>query len=336
MPGHERLEVTTDEDGTRGGAVLLGDLGELVADDAAQHDRVAEDLEQRGDGGAQLGELGLELLDLERDQAAQLHVQDVAGLHVGEAEPVHQRRARDGDVGGGADDPDDLVDVGEREQQALDQVRALLGLAQPVARPAGHDVGAVLEEDLEQLLEAERPRLAVDERDVVDAEGLLQRRQAVELAEDGLRVEAGLDLEDQLGAERAVGEVLDVGDALQLLAVDELLHLGDDPLGADAVRQLGDGDGALATGERTDLGGGPHPDDAAAGLVGLPDLLHAEQLPAGRQVGAGKVPHQVVEGRRGLSSRCWAASTTSTRLCGIMLVAMPTAMPDVPLTSRFG
>ena len=30
------------------------------------------------------------------------------------------------------------------------------------------------------------------------------------------------------------------------------------------------------------------------------------------------------------------ASTTSERLCGGMLVAMPTAMPEEPLTSRFG
>ena len=30
------------------------------------------------------------------------------------------------------------------------------------------------------------------------------------------------------------------------------------------------------------------------------------------------------------------ASITSRRLCGGMLVAMPTAMPEEPLTSRFG
>ena len=34
--------------------------------------------------------------------------------------------------------------------------------------------------------------------------------------------------------------------------------------------------------------------------------------------------------------RCRAAETTSTRLCGAMFVAMPTAMPEAPLTSRFG
>ena len=34
--------------------------------------------------------------------------------------------------------------------------------------------------------------------------------------------------------------------------------------------------------------------------------------------------------------RCLSACTTSTRLCGAMLVAMPTAMPVVPLTTRLG
>ena len=38
----------------------------------------------------------------------------------------------------------------------------------------------------------------------------------------------------------------------------------------------------------------------------------------------------------GCLSRCRAAATTSPRLCGGMLVAMPTAMPVVPFTSRFG
>ena len=38
----------------------------------------------------------------------------------------------------------------------------------------------------------------------------------------------------------------------------------------------------------------------------------------------------------GLSMRSSTALATSRRLCGGMLVAMPTAMPDEPFTSRFG
>ena len=40
--------------------------------------------------------------------------------------------------------------------------------------------------------------------------------------------------------------------------------------------------------------------------------------------------------RSGLSISASVASITSPRLCGGMLVAMPTAMPPAPLTSMFG
>ena len=38
----------------------------------------------------------------------------------------------------------------------------------------------------------------------------------------------------------------------------------------------------------------------------------------------------------GLSSDQTTAAATSRRLCGGMFVAIPTAIPDEPLTSRFG
>ena len=72
----------------------------------------------------------------------------------------------------------------------------------------------------------------------------------------------------------------------------------DDLLGADAVRQLGDHDALAARRDRLDPGGGAHPERAAAGLVGVADAVEADDLAAGRQVGAGDEPHQVVEGRR--------------------------------------
>ena len=38
----------------------------------------------------------------------------------------------------------------------------------------------------------------------------------------------------------------------------------------------------------------------------------------------------------GFSIRCWVASMISPRLCGGMFVAMPTAIPPPPFTSRLG
>ena len=146
-------------------------------------------------------------------------------------------------------------------------------------------------------LEAQRARLAVDQRDRVDAEGVLERGLAVELLEDRLGDEAVLDLDDQAQALVAVAELLDVGDALELLGEHELLDLLDDALLADAVGQLGDHDALAARGDRLDAGGRAHPERAAAGLVGVADAVEPDDLAAGRQVGAGDEAHQVVERR---------------------------------------
>ncbi len=196
-----------------------------------------------------------------------------------------------------ADHLDDLVDVEDRDEQAVDEVQAVGGLLATEHRAAAHDVEAVAEEDLEQLLEAEGAGLAVDEGHGVDAEGVLHRRELVELLEQRLGDEAVLDLDDQAQSVGAVGEVLDVGDALELLGQHQRLDPLDDPLGADAVGELGDDDALLAGGDRLDAGGGAHLEGAAAGLVGVTDAVEAHDLAARGQVGAGDVAHQVVQRR---------------------------------------
>ena len=57
--------------------------------------------------------------------------------------------------------------------------------------------------------------------------------------------------------------------------------------------------------------------------------------PVGKS-GAFRMPAISASEISGLASRASAASATLRRLCGGMLVAMPTAMPCEPFTSRFG
>jgi hypothetical protein len=64
---------------------------------------------------------------------------------------------------------------------------------------------------------------------------------------------------------------------------------------------------------------GPAEDDAAVGKSG-PGMNLIRSAPC----------------RPGSSISATVASMTSPRLCGGMLVAMPTAMPPAPLTSRLG
>jgi hypothetical protein len=81
---------------------------------------------------------------------------------------------------------------------------------------------------------------------------------------------------------------------------------------------------------------GPHHHLAAAGAVALAHAVDAVDDAGGGEVGRRHDLHQLVDRRLGHFSRCRQASTTSLRLCGGMLVAMPTAMPALPLTSRLG
>ncbi len=57
--------------------------------------------------------------------------------------------------------------------------------------------------------------------------------------------------------------------------------------------------------------------------------------PVGKS-GPGMIWHSSSIDSSGFSSSAIAASITSPRLCGGMLVAMPTAMPPAPLTSKLG
>ncbi len=100
-------------------------------------------------------------------------------------------------------------------------MEAVLLFAQAEGRAAAHHIEAVFNVHLQQLQEAQRLRLAVHQGDVVDAEGIFHGRVAVQLLEDGVGIEAVLQLDDQAEAVIAVREVNDVADAGQLLGVDE-------------------------------------------------------------------------------------------------------------------
>ncbi len=199
--------------GLRRGIQLPGHL-------RAQQHVAAEQLLEGGDLRLQVVALGLELDPGELRQAPQAQLEDVLGLHGGEVEDVHEPGARLLAVVGRADDLDDLVDVEDRDEQALDEVQAVAAALQAVAAAARDHADAVIEVDPQELAQAERLRLSADQGDVVDAEGVLERRQSVELLEHGQRVEAGLDADHEAQAVMAVGEVGDVGDAGELLARD--------------------------------------------------------------------------------------------------------------------
>ena len=117
--------------------------------------------------------------------------------------------------------------------------------------------------------------------------------------------------------------------SMQPRLVDLVGNLGDDDRHPVALL-----DSSIAARARTVM-------RTAAGRVGLEDAVAADDEAAGGKSGPGTTRRTAFSrASRRLAAlfdraRC-TPSMTSPMLCGGMLVAMPTAMPAEPLTSRFG
>jgi hypothetical protein len=205
-----------------------------------------------------------------------------------------------GDVGvlRAADDLDHPVDVHHRQAEALDDLAPGLGLAQIEQGPAGDDVAAVLDEDLERAAQRQHHRAAVDDRQHVDAERALQRGRLVQVVQGHLLVGVALELEHHPHA-GAIALVADVGDALEALVADQIGAVLDPPRLVDHVRQLGDHDRLAILADLLDGGPAAHDHRAAPGLERRQDPGPALDDAAGREVGAGDQLEQLVVGQVG-------------------------------------
>ncbi len=181
----------------------------------------------------------------------------------------HQLRLRDRRRRRGLDDRDELVDVRERHRETFEHVAAFAGLAQFVDRAARQHFASMRQEALQDFLQVQQLRLAVDERDHVHAERILQLRRLVQVVQHHFRHFTALELDHDTHA-ALVRLVADVGDAFELLLVDEL----GDPLEQRAlvhlVRQLVDDDRhPLAAVDLLEVRGRAHHDAAAPGAIAV-------------------------------------------------------------------
>ena len=104
-----------------------------------------EDAAQLLDELDELEVLGLDLVALEAGQLVEAQFEDGVGLALGERVLGHQLDLGLLPVLRSADDPDEVVEVVEGDLVALEDVRAVLGLAQAELGAAGDDIAAVLD-----------------------------------------------------------------------------------------------------------------------------------------------------------------------------------------------
>src|SRR5947209_7454950 len=183
--------------------------------------------------------------------------------------------------------------------EAQQDVLALFGLAQIVARAAENDVAAVFDEQANQLDEAQLLGLSADNRQQDHAEGFLHLGVFEEIVEDELGFFAALDFDDDAHA-FAVGFVADIADAVELLGLDQLRDGLDEPGLIHLIGDFGDDDVFAVLAGIFDGGLGAHGEAAAAFLVGLLDAFAAGDETSGGEIGAGDELHHFLERGLGL------------------------------------
>ena len=253
-----------------------------------------------GDALVEVGDLVDELLAREAGEAAQAHLENRLGLHVVEAERVEHALLGLGVVARGANDVDDLVDVVDGDEQALEDVHAGTGLIEVELGAAGHDVDLVVDVVVQHLAQRKRLGHAVDQRDVNRAERGLELRLLVQVVENDLGHGTLLEVDDDAHALLEVGLVAHVGDALDLLLVDRLGDLLLEQALVDLIGDLGHDEARTAALDLLHVHLGAHGDRAAARLVGFADALGAHDDAARGEVGAREHGHKVVDRRIGV------------------------------------
>ena len=154
----------------------------------------------------------------------------------------------------------------------------------------------MVDEALEEELEAHPARRAVVEGEHVGREVRLELGQAVEVVEDHVCLGVGLDGDDDVDAHVALGEILDVRDALDLVVLDEVAEVDEHLPLVDGVWQFGDDDLLAAVLVRDDLRLGADLERGAARHVHLADGGASADDRAGREVRSLDELHEVVDG----------------------------------------
>src|SRR5918998_745671 len=274
--------------GRYGRPALVGegrpDLLELLLDDAVHLRLVGQDAFEVLDLLPEVLVLALHLLALQRGEPLQPEVEDGLRLALGEFEVLYQVVARGLHAARTPDGGHHLVEVGERDEEAFEDVRPRLCPLQLVARPARHHLELVGDVVLEHLPVGERPRHAVHERHQVDPEALLHLGMLVEVVQHDLRHGLALQL-DHDAHPVAVGLVAQIGDVLQLAVLDQLGDLLQEVALVDLVRDLRD---HYLRPVALDLLGvrlGLHLHGATAGRDGVPDAAKADDHTPRRKVG---------------------------------------------------
>ena len=236
----------------------------------------------------------LNLLALQSGQATQLHVQDGLSLSLVNLQELHQSGARLVRGGGAANQGDNLVQSIQGLEQAAQDVRLFLRLAQTVAGTADDNIQLVVDPVAHESVQGQGAGHAVHDGQHVRGEVLLQLGVLVQVVQHNLRGSITLEHNHQALTGTTRSLVAQVGDTGDLAVLDELGNLDGQVIRVCLVGQLGD-DQAGASVDFLDVDHGTHGNRTTAGAVRILNTLGAQNLRTGREIRALDASHQSVQ-----------------------------------------
>ncbi len=272
-------------------AVFLAYFGQFVLDYAAAYFRVIQDEFQAGDKFFDFLILLVEFILLESGELTQTHVNDSLCLSVGKAEPLTQSGLGGLRAISIADNLYNLINMIGGYDETLEYMGAVLGFFKLELSAAYHNFMAVVNECLDEVLEVEQLRAAVNKSHVVDRERRLHGRHLVELVEHYVGIGILTQFYHDAHTLACVRLVVEVGDTVEFLVIYKLGDIFDKLGFVNAVGYLANNYNLMLF-LLLDFGFGTHHDASAAGGVRLLDSGIPVYGAAGREVRRRKIVHQ--------------------------------------------
>ncbi len=274
--------------------IFFFDLRQLQLDDLFPSFFPGENIFQVFNGLQQSFVLLFYFKSLQSDEALQAHFQDGLGLQIAQAETAHQAGVRLFDRLRIADQLDDFIEVIQRDQQSFEDVRPFFRFFQFILRAAHDDIQPKMDKLVDQLAKAEGPGTAIDQGDVVDAKGGLQRGKLIQLAQHNVGNGIPFQFDDDTDALPA-GFVLYMRDAFYFVQGLELVDRLDQVGFVDLVRDLLDDDHIVAMRTFLDFGDPAQDHSAASCLIRFTDAFHAIDNPARGKIRGLDMFHQFIQ-----------------------------------------
>ena len=259
------------------------DLEQLLPDDLVHFGVAGQHRLQVCYAFHEIAMLFLQLVPFQGRELPQAQINYGLRLFLGQVEARHQVGSGRLSVFAGANDADNLVQVGDGHQQPLKDMGPLARLVQLIAGAADYNFLLMGDVVAKYVFECQRLRDAVHQCDVDDPESGLHGRVLVELIENHPGNGFALQLNHDAHA-GAIGLIAKIGDLTDLLLANQFGDLLDHLRLVDLVRDLRDYDRGLALLDGLSVDFGPHQHAAAAGLVRLTDALSPDDDAPGREV----------------------------------------------------